>query len=114
MLRPAIVRGFRNRVLNIHPALLPHFGGPGMYGMKVHEAVLETGCKVSGASVHIVDEEYDHGPIVCQQTVKIDHDETVESLWKKIQKVEHKLFPEAIRLLETRKLKVEGRRVVLT
>lgn len=110
-LRPKIVKRYRNRVLNIHPALLPLFAGPGMYGMKVHESVIEAGCKVSGASIHIVDELYDHGPIVCQETVTVSDNETPESLRKKVQKIEHKLYPEAIRLYETKKLKIEGRRV---
>ena len=111
LLRPKVVRKYRNRILNIHPALLPLFSGPGMYGLKVHEAVIDAGCKVSGASVHIVDEIYDHGPIVLQKTVPVDDDDSPETLQKKIQKVEHKLYPQAIRLFETKRLKIEGRKV---
>ncbi len=114
LLRPKIVKKYRNRILNLHPALLPLFAGPGMYGMKVHEAVLNSGCKVSGASVHIVDELYDHGPIVCQRTVTISDGETPESLRKKVQKIEHRLYPEAIRLFETKKIHLDGRKVRFT
>lgn len=109
---PEIVKAYKNRILNIHPALLPSFCGQGMYGMKVHEAVIEYGAKVSGASVHIVDEHYDHGPVVIQHTIKVSDDDTPETLQKKVLKIEHKLFPEAIKLFETKKLTLVGRRVV--
>ena len=75
-----VIQHYRNRILNIHPALLPLFGGEGMYGHRVHEAVLASGEKVSGATVHLVDEEYDRGPIVLQKTVDIVPDETPDSL----------------------------------
>jgi phosphoribosylglycinamide formyltransferase 1 len=114
LLSPTIVRRFRNRILNIHPALLPLFGGPGMYGMKVHQAVLDSGCKVSGASVHIVDEIYDHGPIVNQMTVKLSDNETAETLRRKIQKIEHKLYPETIKLFETKKFSIKSGKVSFT
>jgi len=110
LLRSRIVRKYRNRILNIHPALLPMFGGPGMYGIKVHEAVLQAGCKVSGATVHIVDELYDHGAIVIQKPVVVRDFDTPQSLQKRILRTEHKLFPQAIRLFETGKLKIKGRR----
>jgi phosphoribosylglycinamide formyltransferase-1 len=114
LLPAEIVRAFKNSILNIHPALLPSFCGQGMYGMKVHEAVINYGAKVSGASVHIVDEIYDHGPVVIQKTVKISDEDTPETLQKKVLKIEHKLFPEAIKLFETKKLTMVGRRVVFT
>lgn len=114
LLRPAIVRKYRNRILNIHPALLPMFGGPGMYGIKVHSAVIEAGCKVSGATVHIVDEIYDHGAIVIQRAVKVKDSDTPEELQKRILKIEHKLFPEAIKLFETKKFNLIGRKVIFT
>jgi phosphoribosylglycinamide formyltransferase-1 len=114
LLRPAIVRKYRNRILNIHPALLPMFGGPGMYGLKVHSAVIEAGCKVSGASVHIVDEIYDHGAIVIQRVVKVKDNDKPEELQKRILKIEHKLLPEAIKLFESKKFNLIGRKVIFT
>ena len=114
LLRPKIVKKYRNRILNIHPALLPLFSGTGMYGLKVHEAVVESGRKVSGASVHIVDEIYDHGPIVSQRTVEVSDSETPETLRKKIQRIEHRLYPEAIKLFETKKFNIRGRKVYFT
>ena len=93
-----IVTAFRGRILNIHPALLPKHGGQGMYGHFVHEAVIQSGEKISGATVHIVDEEYDHGAILLQRTVEISPDDTPESLAAKVLRLEHELYPEAIRL----------------
>lgn len=98
LLSPRIVRKYKDRILNIHPALLPKFGGKGMYGLNVHRAVIECGEKISGATVHLVDEEYDHGPIVLQESIELDPDETPESLQKKIQEIEHRIYPEAIKL----------------
>ena len=93
-----IIDAFRNRIINIHPALLPKFGGTGMYGIHVHEAVIAAGEPVTGATVHIVDEEYDRGPIVMQREVRVSPDDTPESLASKVLKLEHQLYPEAIRL----------------
>jgi phosphoribosylglycinamide formyltransferase-1 len=112
-LGPEVVRRFRHRIINIHPALLPAFGGKGMYGMRVQEAVLASGAKISGATVHIVDEDYDHGPIVLQESVKIVDGETPQSLAQKIQTIEHKLYPDVIRLFAEGKITVKGQRVVL-
>ncbi|MGH2575074.1 MAG: phosphoribosylglycinamide formyltransferase [Ignavibacteria bacterium] len=114
MLNPEIVKKYRNRILNIHPSILPLFCGAGMYGLKVHQAVIEYGCKVSGASVHIVDEGYDTGPIVLQRTLKVSENDTALTLQKKVLKLEHKLFPEAIRLFETKKFNLNGRKVYFT
>jgi phosphoribosylglycinamide formyltransferase-1 len=94
----AIIRNYKNRIVNIHPALLPAFGGAGMYGMHVHEAVIKSGSKISGATVHIVDEEYDRGPIVLQRTVEVSNEDTPETLAAKVLKIEHQIYPEAIRL----------------
>ena len=105
-----VVKNFENRVINIHPALLPSFGGKGMYGMKVHQVVIDSGCKVSGATVHIVDAEYDHGPIVLQRCVPVSGDDTPESLASKIHQLEYELLPEAIKLFEENRVKVEGRK----
>jgi len=114
MLDPQIVRKFSNRILNIHPALLPSFCGKGMYGLNVHQAVIDYGAKLSGASVHLVDEEYDHGPIVIQKSVKVLPDDTPEILQKRILKVEHKILPEAIKLFEENKVIVKDRKVFIT
>jgi len=105
-----VVHAYRNRILNIHPALLPSFGGPGMYGRHVHEAVLARGCKISGATVHIVDEEYDNGPIVMQRCVEVLDDDTPETLAARVLKVEHKIYPEALQLFAQNRVMVEGRR----
>jgi phosphoribosylglycinamide formyltransferase-1 len=94
---PRIVREYRGRMLNIHPALLPKFGGQGMYGRRVHEAVIAAGERVSGATVHVVDDEYDHGPIVLQRTVEVSPDDTPDTLAGKVLQAEHALYPEAIR-----------------
>lgn len=93
-----IVAGYRNRIINIHPALLPKFGGKGMYGMHVHEAVIAAGEEYSGATVHFVDEEYDHGAIVLQKRVPVAPDDTPETLAARVLALEHELYPEAVRL----------------
>lgn len=98
---PKTISAYKDRILNIHPALLPKHGGEGMYGPKVHETVLESGNKESGATIHIVDEIYDNGKIVNQVKVDVVDGETVESLRKKVLKAEHKLYPETIRQIET-------------
>ncbi len=97
-LPPSLINRFRNRIINIHPALLPKHGGPGMYGMHVHEAVIAAGERVSGATVHVVDEEYDHGAIVLQRELDVMPGETPESLAARVLELEHHLYPEAIRL----------------
>jgi phosphoribosylglycinamide formyltransferase-1 len=96
-LPPQVVDAFRNRIVNIHPALLPRFGGQGMYGMRVHEAVIASGERVSGATVHFVDEEYDHGSIVLQRTVPVLPGDTPETLAARVLAVEHEMYPEALR-----------------
>jgi phosphoribosylglycinamide formyltransferase-1 len=96
---PVIIRQFRNRIVNIHPALLPGFGGRGMYGINVHRAVLASGAVNSGASVHIVDEEYDRGRVLLQRSVPVLPGDTPETLAARVLAVEHKLYPEAIRLI---------------
>ena len=91
-LGPVTLSRFRNRILNVHPALLPDFGGQGMYGDRVHAAVLAAKAKVSGASVHLVDEEYDHGPVVARQEVPVLGSDTVETLRVRVQGAEQALF----------------------
>ena len=109
-----VVREYRNRIVNIHPALLPAFGGPGMYGHHVHEAVLKSGANVSGATVHIVDEEYDRGAIVMQQEVAIAADETPDSLAAKVLTVEHEIYPRALKAFAEKRIHIEGRTVWVT
>ncbi len=106
-----LLEAFPNRILNVHPALLPSFGGKGMYGLRVHQAVLEYGCKVSGCTVHMVNERYDTGPIVAQAVVTIEENDTPESLSARVQKQEHRLYPHCIELMIQDQLRVEGRRV---
>lgn len=91
-----IVDRYEGRIINIHPALLPHFGGKGMYGDHVHKAVLESGRKVSGITIHFVDRVYDNGEILLQEEIEIADGETVESLRKKIRKLEHYHYPRTI------------------
>ncbi|UZJ39760.1 phosphoribosylglycinamide formyltransferase [Prosthecochloris sp. SCSIO W1102] len=94
-----VVNAYSFRILNIHPALLPDFGGPGMYGINVHKAVLEAGSKESGATVHYVDPEYDKGPIVLQRKVPVELGDTPESLAARVLKCEHQLYPDALEKL---------------
>ncbi len=93
---PKVLSGYRGRIINIHPSLLPKFGGKGMFGINVHSAVLAAGEKESGVTIHLVDGEYDEGAILAQQTVSITPGETSESLAAKVLKVEHVLFAETI------------------
>ncbi len=110
-LSPFETRGkFDGRAINVHPALVPSFSGQGYYGRRVHEAVLAAGVKVTGATVHFVDAEYDRGPIILQETVAILDDDTPETLAERVQAVERRLVPEAIRLFASGQLAIEGRR----
>ena len=105
---PADLRG---RVLNVHPSLLPAFGGKGFYGDRVHRAVLESGVKLTGCTVHFVDDEYDRGPIVAQAAVVVEDDDTPETLAHRVQATERRLYPACIRLFAEGRLAIEGRRV---
>src|SRR6516162_1311156 len=102
---------FQHRVMNIHPALLPAFGGKGLYGHHVHEAVLNAGAKVSGCTVHFADNEYDHGPIIVQRSIPVLETDTPETLAFRVFEQECAAYPEAIRLFAEGKLHVEGQRV---
>lgn len=102
---------FAGRVMNIHPALIPAFCGKGFYGHHVHAAVLEYGAKVSGCTVHFVDNQYDHGPIILQRTVPVEEADTPESLAARVFAAECEAYPEALRLYAARRLTIEGRRV---
>jgi len=92
-----IVAHFKNCILNIHPALLPDFGGKGYYGMKVHEAVIQSNAVESGATVHFVDDKYDHGPIVAQENVTIKGDDTANSLAAKVLVIEHRIYIKVVK-----------------
>jgi len=93
---PSVVSRFRHRIINVHPALLPEFGGPGMYGRHVHEAVLASGVKESGATVHYVDEEFDRGPIIAQARVPVEAGDTPETLAARVLNAEHELLPKVV------------------
>ncbi|MEN3038140.1 MAG: phosphoribosylglycinamide formyltransferase [Candidatus Kryptonium sp.] len=110
---PEVVKEYRNKILNIHPALLPAFGGQGMYGMNVHKAVIDYGVKLTGVTIHIVDEEYDHGPIVMQRAIEVKDDDTPETLAERVLKVEHEIYPMAIKLFVDGKITVSGRKVLI-
>jgi formyltetrahydrofolate-dependent phosphoribosylglycinamide formyltransferase len=107
----AIPERWQGKVMNIHPALLPSFGGKGMYGAKVHQAVLDHGCKVSGCTVHFVDDQYDNGPIILQRTCPVLDDDTAETLAHRVFEEEKIAYPEAIRLFHQERLTIQGRRV---
>jgi formyltetrahydrofolate-dependent phosphoribosylglycinamide formyltransferase len=102
---------YAGRIMNIHPALLPSFGGKGMYGTKVHQAVLDHGCKVSGCTVHFVDAHYDQGPIIIQRTCEVRDDDTPQALAARVFEEEKIAYPQAIRLFQQGLLLIEGRRV---
>jgi len=106
-----IPKDFTDRVVNIHPALLPAFGGKGFYGHYVHEAVLEYGVKISGCTVHFADTEYDHGPVILQKTVPVLEDDTPESLAARVFAAECEAYPETLALIAAGRVKVDGRRV---
>ncbi len=106
-----LVEHYSNRILNIHPALLPAFGGKGMYGINVHRAVFQSGAQVSGVTVHLVNCEYDAGPIVLQKAVDIRDCSTPEQIAEKVLAVEHQLLPEAVKLLLEHEIEIDGQRV---
>ena len=94
---PAVVRAFRGRMLNIHPALLPGFGGKGKFGRRVHEAVLKSGAKISGCTVHYVDEKYDHGNVILRKKVPVRKNDTPEILAARVLRQEHIIYPRAVK-----------------
>jgi phosphoribosylglycinamide formyltransferase-1 len=91
-----VIAAYRGRIINIHPALLPAFGGKGMYGRRVHEAVLASGATETGATVHLVDEVYDHGPVLAQMTVPVRPGDSAETLAARVLEVEHRILPAAV------------------
>ena len=106
-----IVEQFHHRMLNIHPALLPSFGGKGMYGRKVFESAMEYGVRIHGATVHLVDEEYDHGPIVLQRAVFVLPGDTADSLQQRVHSIEYDLYTDAVKLFADNRIRIEARRV---
>jgi phosphoribosylglycinamide formyltransferase 1 len=100
MIEPAVIKSFTNRIINIHPALLPSFGGKGMYGINVHKAVIETRVRVSGLTIHVVNEEYDKGRILFQKSVEVNEDDNEYTLQKKILVLEHKYYSYVIKKIE--------------
>jgi phosphoribosylglycinamide formyltransferase-1 len=104
---------FVGRVVNIHPALIPAFCGAGMYGDRVHQAVLDAGVKVTGCTVHFVDNQYDHGPIIWQQPVPVFDDDTVDTLAKRVFEVEKEAYPHVLQLLAAGRIKLDGGRVTI-
>jgi formyltetrahydrofolate-dependent phosphoribosylglycinamide formyltransferase len=111
-LSPFQTRGrYDGRTLNVHPALIPAFCGKGMYGHRVHEAVLDAGVKLSGATVHFVNDEYDQGPIILQEAVPVHDDDTPDTLAERVQAAERRLVPVAIQLFADSRLTLDGRRV---
>ena len=109
-----MVAKYRNRIINIHPSLIPSFCGTGYYGLKVHEKALERGVKLTGATVHFVDEGTDSGPIILQKAVEVKDDDTAESLQLRVmEEAEWKILPEAIELIASGKVKVVDGKTVL-
>jgi phosphoribosylglycinamide formyltransferase/phosphoribosylglycinamide formyltransferase-1 len=95
---PKVIREYAGRIVNVHPALLPDFGGEGMYGARVHEAVIAAGATESGVTVHLVDDEYDRGPIIAQWRIPVNKSDTAESLAARVLNVEHVVYPRAVEM----------------
>ena len=113
IISPKLVKEFRNKMINIHPSLIPSFCGAGFYGEKVHQGVIDYGAKVTGATVHFVDEGADTGPIIMQDVVKVNQDDDAKTLAKRVLEVEHRILKESISLFCENKLKLQGRRVFI-
>lgn len=108
-----VVREFENRIINIHPALLPSFGGKGMYGMNVHTAVFNSSAKVSGATVHFVNAEYDKGKIIAQRCVDISDVKSAEEIAERVLKIEHQILPEVIKAFAEKRIIIQDNRVII-
>ena len=106
-----VLAAFPNRIVNIHPALLPAFGGTGLYGEKVHQAVLDYGAKVTGVTIHFVDEEYDHGPIIFQDTIKVLDTDDAHTLARRVLALEHASYWKALEAVASGAISIKGRRV---
>ena len=108
-----VVAHFRGRILNVHPALLPAFGGAGMYGHKVHEAVIASGMRLTGPTVHFVDERYDEGPIIAQWPVPVHAADTAAELATRVQEVEHLLYPRVVEAVAAGRIRLDARNHVV-
>ncbi|MGX9758115.1 phosphoribosylglycinamide formyltransferase [Clostridioides difficile] len=113
IISPKLVNEFRNKMINIHPSLIPSFCGAGFYGERVHQGVIDYGAKVTGATVHFVDEGADTGPIIMQDVVKVNQDDDAKTLAKRVLEVEHRILEESLSLFCENKLKLQGRRVFI-
>ena len=113
IISPKFVNEFRNKMINIHPSLIPSFCGKGYYGQKVHQGVIDYGAKVTGATVHFVDEGADTGPIIMQETVVVKDNDDASSLAKRVLEIEHKILKKSISLFCENKLSIHGRRVFI-
>lgn len=111
ILTSKFIEEYRNRIINIHPSLIPAFCGKGYYGIKVHEEVIKYGVKLSGATVHFVDEDADTGPIIIQEAVEVGYEDTAETLQQKVLKIEHKILPLAVKYYCEGKIQISGRKV---
>lgn len=110
---PKLVNEYRNKIINIHPSLIPSFCGKGYYGEKVHQGVIDYGAKVTGATVHFVDEGADTGPIIMQKTVEVKQDDDAKKLAERVLEVEHEILTKSISMFCENKLTVNGRRVYI-
>lgn len=114
ILKGSLIEKFKNKIINIHPSLIPSFSGEGMYGIKVHEKAIEYGVKFSGCTVHFVDEGTDSGPIILQKVVPVLNYDTAKILQKRVLLEEHHALPEAIKLISENRVTVEGRKVIIS
>lgn len=108
-----LIEQFENRIINIHPALLPSFGGKGMYGLNVHRAVFNSSAKISGATVHMVDMTYDTGKIIAQKCVDISDVKNAEEIAERVLKIEHQLLPEVVKAFAENRVKIESKRIII-
>ena len=108
-----VPKDFEHKIMNVHPALIPAFSGQGMYGHHVHEAVLEYGVRLTGATVHFVDEQYDNGPIILQEAVPVFETDTADDVAERVQAKEREIYPRAIQLFATDRIRVDGRKVII-
>jgi phosphoribosylglycinamide formyltransferase-1 len=106
-----IADDYRNKIINIHPSLIPSFCGKGNYGLRVHQAVIDYGCKLTGCTVHFVDDQYDHGPIIAQRAVAVENDDTASTLASRVFDTECQLFPEVISKIASGKVSISDRAV---
>jgi phosphoribosylglycinamide formyltransferase 1 len=109
----SLIASFPNKIINIHPSLLPAFGGKGMYGERVHQAVYKAGCKITGATVHFVNQNYDEGQIIIQNFVRLTGKESAEEIAEKVLEIEHKLYIKAIKIIINEEYRWEDKRFIL-